>query len=106
MVVALNVALAPPILTVAKAAVPGRLEDVRRRVTLWPLVKVPATLVNGPPLMLYSPPCTLIGALLPPERMTPTVLETTSAPRGTSTASMKANGAGTAAALLMGVLAL
>src|SRR4030088_3562430 len=106
MVVALNVALAAPILTVAKAAGPGRLEDVRRRAPVWPLVIVPRALVKAPPLMLYSPPCTLIGAVVLPDRTMLMVFETTNTPRGTSTASTKANGAGSAGAVLMEVLAL
>src|SRR5213592_4805253 len=66
-VVAWNVALAAPIRTVAKVGVPARLEDKSRSRTIWPFAMVPGAVVKGALLMLYSPPCTLIGALEMPE---------------------------------------
>src|SRR5438552_12599767 len=69
-VVAWNVALAAPIRTLPKAGVPARLEDKSRSRTIWPLEMVPGAVVNGALLMLYSPPCTLIGALVMPEIVT------------------------------------
>src|SRR5947208_11385242 len=87
-VVAWNVALAAPIRTVAKVGVPARLEDKSRRRTIWPFAMVPGAVVKGALLMLYSPPCTLIGALEMPEICTAS--EVIVALRGTSTASTKA----------------
>src|SRR5437762_7670785 len=80
--------------TVAKVGVPARLEDITRSASVWPLAIVPSALVNGAPSMLYSPPRTLIGALVMPEIVT--VFEVTGVLGATSTASTKLNGAGSA----------
>src|SRR5262245_6854809 len=93
-VVTWNVALATPIFTVANADVLGWLEDVSRNLTVWLLEMVPGALVKGPPLMLYSPPCTRIGALVMP--VMKTAFEVTCVLSGALITSSNLNGAGSA----------
>jgi hypothetical protein len=61
-VVTLNGALTPPIVSVAVVVVFGFGDAVCRTTTVAPGGTVAAVDVNGPPLMLYSPPTMLIGA--------------------------------------------
>src|SRR5687767_16032693 len=93
-VVTWNVALAAPIFTVAKAGVPGWLAVVSRNLTVWALEMVPGTLVKGPPLTLYSPPWTRIGALVMP--VMKTAFDVTVVLSGALRTSSNENGAGSA----------
>ena len=92
-VVTANTPWTEPMFSMATTLPPPIGEAIVRTRTCWPLVTVPALVMNGPASMAYSPPTTVIddGALMP---LMVTTLEMVTADASAFKTGVKLNGSG------------